>query len=248
MNNLIKVKFENDRPTVSGRELHDFLEVGTEYRHWFPRMCEYGFTDGIDYTPVIFDHPQNHQPITDHQLTIEMAKEICMLQRNERGKQARQYFIQLEKLWNTPEQVMARALKMADQQIQEAHHRIYALEQTVEQQRSKVMLADAITGSAESMLIGEFVRFLTQNGMNIGRNRFFEVLRDSGLLCKSESLWNKPTQLGMNLGLFELREHLNGNGSVCVTTTLVTPKGQEYFIARYLYGKSVDIPLELKGA
>lgn len=76
MNELIKVNYDSERPTVSARDLHEFLEVATDYRHWFPRMCEYGFTESIDYTPVIFDHPQNGQPTKDYQLTIEMAKEI----------------------------------------------------------------------------------------------------------------------------------------------------------------------------
>lgn len=115
----MKVNFENERPTVLSRDLHEFLEVDTPYRLWFPRMCEYGFNEGIDYTPYNFVHPQNHQEVTDHQLTIEMAKEIAMLQRNEKGKQARTYFIQLEKEWNSPEKVMARALRIADKKMAE---------------------------------------------------------------------------------------------------------------------------------
>lgn len=106
MNEIIKINYDNDRPTVLARDLHDFLEVQTPYHKWFPRMCEYGFTENVDYAVTDnFVHnpaggPQHQQ---DAQLTIEMAKEICMLQRNERGKQARQYFIQLEKDWNSPE-------------------------------------------------------------------------------------------------------------------------------------------------
>jgi len=74
--------------TVSGRELHSFLQADTPYRLWFPRMCEYGFIEGMDYTPYIFVHPQNKQESTDHQLTIEMAKEISMLQRRKWGEYA----------------------------------------------------------------------------------------------------------------------------------------------------------------
>lgn len=98
MNELIKVSLnENQEPIVSGRELHKFLEIKTEYRHWFPRMCEYGFIDGVDYTPVIFDHPKNKQSTIDHAITLDMAKEIAMIQRTEKGKQARRYFIKCEK-------------------------------------------------------------------------------------------------------------------------------------------------------
>lgn len=93
MNEIIKVNYDSERPTVMGRELHEMLEVGTEYRHWFPRMCEYGFTENVDYIATVQKRPTaqgNETTYTDHQLTIEMAKEICMLQRSEKGKQARQ--------------------------------------------------------------------------------------------------------------------------------------------------------------
>ena len=116
MNDLIKVNYENDRPTVLARELHEFLEVKTAYKDWFPRMCEYGFLEGTDFCSFLSESTGG-RPAQDAQLTIEMAKEICMLQRNEKGKQARQYFIQLEKDWNSPEKVMARALKIADKKI-----------------------------------------------------------------------------------------------------------------------------------
>lgn len=116
MNELIKVDYSTDRPTVSARELHEFLEVKTAYKDWFPRMCEYGFTEGQDFCSFLSESTGG-RPAQDAQLTIDMAKELCMLQRNERGKQARQYFIQLEKDWNSPEKVMARALQIAEQKL-----------------------------------------------------------------------------------------------------------------------------------
>ena len=104
MNELLKVNLnDKQEPIISGRELHKVLEVKTEYRHWFKRMVDYGFTENADYTPVIFDHPQNKQPTTDHALKLDMAKEIAMLQRNEKGKQVRQYFIEVEKEYNSPD-------------------------------------------------------------------------------------------------------------------------------------------------
>lgn len=119
MNELIKVAYDNDCPTVSGRDLHEFLEVSTKYADWFHRMCEYGFSDGVDYFSFLRNRSDGlpGKPLTDHQLTIDMAKELCMIQRNEKGKQARQYFLQLERDWNSPEKVMARALKIADKKI-----------------------------------------------------------------------------------------------------------------------------------
>lgn len=98
MNELVKIHTDNaDRPTVMGRELHEALKIETPYRIWFPRMCEYGFSEREDYTPYIFVHPQNKQEITDHQITLDMAKEICMIQRSEIGSKIRRYFIEAEK-------------------------------------------------------------------------------------------------------------------------------------------------------
>lgn len=126
VNNLIPIDYENpDRPTVSGRELHEFLGIGADYRHWFPRMCEYGFTGGEDFNSVKIDRVQNEcgrkvtRTVDDHQLTIPMAKELCMIQRNERGKQARQYFLQVEQMWNSPEAIMRRAVLIACKQNEE---------------------------------------------------------------------------------------------------------------------------------
>lgn len=125
MNELIKVTYTSDRPTVSARDLHEFLEVKTAYKDWFPRMCEYGFAEGQDFNLLKNERVEREgdrmvsRTVNDAQLTIEMAKEICMLQRNEKGKIARQYFIQLEKDWNSPERVMARALQIAEQTLSE---------------------------------------------------------------------------------------------------------------------------------
>lgn len=123
MRELIPVSYDNpERPTVSGRELHDFLEIKTAYKDWFPRMCEYGFTEGEDFNPLRIERVQDEggrmvsRTVDDHQLTIPMAKELCMIQRNERGKQARQYFLAVEAKWNSPEAVMRRAVLIAQKQ------------------------------------------------------------------------------------------------------------------------------------
>lgn len=247
MNELIKVNYENDRPTVLARDLHEFLEVETPFRLWFPRMAEYGFNEGNDYTPYIFVHPQNHQETTDYQLTIEMAKEICMLQRNERGKQARQYFIQLEKDWNSPELVMARALKMANSRIGSLEERTIHLEQKIEQDKPKVLFADAVSTSKNAILIGELAKILRQNGVEMGQTRLFRWLRDNGYLIKRQgSDYNMPTQKAMELGLFEIKEtcitHSDGHTSVN-RTPKVTGKGQVYFVNKILMNKHNQIEL-----
>lgn len=123
LNNLIPISYDNpERPTVSGRELHEFLQVKTAYKDWFPRMVEYGFTEGEDFNSLKIERVQDEggrkvsRTLDDHQLTIPMAKELCMIQRNERGKKARQYFLAVEAQWNSPEAVMRRAVLIAQRQ------------------------------------------------------------------------------------------------------------------------------------
>ena len=120
MNDLIKVSYESERPTVMGRELHEVLGVRTAYKDWFPRMCEYGFTENSDYVAIAQKRATAQGNVTtyiDHQITLEMAKEICMIQRSEIGKKCRAYFLELERKWNSPEAVMARALQFAERQL-----------------------------------------------------------------------------------------------------------------------------------
>ncbi len=230
MNEIIKVNYENERPTVSGRELHGFLEVGTQYKDWFPRMVEYGFIEGLDFSSFLSESTGG-RPATDHQLTIEMSKEIAMIQRNEKGKQARQYFIALEKQWNTPEAVMARALKMAETTIK-------TLQTTVIEQKPKVIFADAVSASKTSILVGDMAKLLKQNGVNMGASRFFTWLRDNGFLIKRKGTdWNMPTQKSMELQLFEIKEtsiaHSDGHTSIS-RTPKITGKGQLYFINKFV--------------
>lgn len=119
MDSLIPISYDNpERPTVSGRELHEFLQVKTAYKDWFPRMVEYGFTEGEDFCSILSESTGG-RPSTDHQLTIPMAKELCMIQRNERGKKARQYFLAVEAQWNSPEAVMRRAVLIADRKVKD---------------------------------------------------------------------------------------------------------------------------------
>lgn len=123
MNEIIKINNDNsDRPTVMGRELHEALEIKTRYDTWFNRMCEYGFTENSDFIAIAQKRATaqgNETTYTDHQLTIDMAKEICMIQRSDIGRKCRQYFIEVEKQWNSPEAIMDRALKYADQKIKQ---------------------------------------------------------------------------------------------------------------------------------
>lgn len=135
MQDLLKINYETEEPTVSARELYDRLNIKSNFTTWFRRMCEYGFEDGKDFFPKM-EESTGGRPSEEFAMKIDMAKEICMLQRSPEGKQIRQYFIDLEKAWNTPEQVFARALKMADQTISSLKDRCKFLGgQVVEQQK-----------------------------------------------------------------------------------------------------------------
>ncbi len=158
----IAVKYDNDNPTVSGRELHAALEVRTQYSIWFDRMCEYGFSEGIDYYSFLNNRSDGlaGKPRTDHQLTIDMAKELCMIQRTEIGKRCREYFINLEKQWNSPDAVMARALQIADQKLELAKQQNGNLIETtavqakqIEEMKPKATYCDMVLQSAGLMPI-----------------------------------------------------------------------------------------------
>ena len=236
MNNLIKVNTnENGDVVVSGRELHEFLEIGTEYAKWFDRMKDYGFIENIDFSVIVkIDNDDTAfggvRKSTDHAIKLDMAKELAMIQRNEKGKQARQYFISIEKEYNSPEKIMARALRIADETINNLRIKI-------QQDKPKVLFADAVSASHTSILIGDLAKLLKQNGYDTGQKRLFEELRQSGYLIKFGSSKNMPTQKSMDMGLFEVKETTinNPDGSIRVTkTTKVTGKGQQYFINMFL--------------
>lgn len=232
---IIPINTENpERITVFARDLHAFLEVDTRFNDWFPRMCEFGFEEGKDFYSFLSKTQNGGRPSRDAELTIDMAKEICMLQRNGKGKIARRYFVELEKAWNSPEKVMARALQIANNQVKQ-------LQAKIEADAPAVFFAEAVTGADTNILIRDMAKLLAQNGADIGGNRLFEVLRRDGYLIKSGSDYNMPTQKAMELGLFFVKEtpRIAKEGAVIDRTTKVTPKGQKYFINRYAPKKAL---------
>ncbi len=240
MNELIKINYETETPTVSARDLHTGLEIKSNFTTWFDRMCEYGFTE-LDYKkcfPNMESGCNGGQNMIDYEISVDMAKQICMIQRSEKGKQYRQYFLDLEKAWNTPEQIFARALKMADKEIEKLKENNAELQENVQRMRPKEIFADAVSASHTSILIGDLAKILRQNGVEIGQRRLFDWLREKGYLIKRKGVdWNGPTQKAMELGLFEIKENTinNPDGSVRINkTTKVTGKGQQYFINKFL--------------
>lgn len=232
MNELINVTLnENHEPVISARQLHTALGVTDRFSRWFERMLAYGFEENSDYVGCEIFHDLARKKVKDYIIKLDMAKEIAMLQRNEKSKEVRQYFIQVEKDFNSPEKIMARALLMADKKV-------HKLEAQIEADRPKVLFADAVSASKSSCLIGELAKILKQNGIDIGQNKLFQWLRSNGyLISRRGDSWNQPTQKSMDLKLFELKKtninHADGH-TTTNTTTKVTGKGQQYFINKFL--------------
>ena len=241
MNEVLKINYETEQPTVSARDLHEKLNIGTQYTKWFERMAEYGFSENVDFQAISqkrLTAQGNETTYIDHNISIDMAKQICMIQRSPEGKQIRQYFLDLEKAWNTPEQIMARALKMANSSIESLKQSNAVLLEDNQRMKPKEIFADAVATSHTSILIGDLAKLLKQNGVETGQKRLFEWLRENGYLIKRKGAdWNMPTQKAMEMKLFEVKESTvnNPDGSVRINkTTKVTGKGQQYFINKFI--------------
>lgn len=239
MEEIIKINYESEQPTVSARELYEGLEIKTKFTMWFERMAEYGFSENADYKtcfPNLGSENHGGQNMVDYEISIDMAKQICMIQRTDKGKQYRQYFLDLEKAWNTPEQVMARALKIANNEIDKLKADNRVLIADTERMKPKEIFADAVSSSKDSCLIGDLAKIICQNGYKIGRNRLFEWMKTNGYLIKGGSSKNMPTQKAMEMKLFEVKEITitTPDGSTDVKrTTKVTGKGQVYFVNKF---------------
>lgn len=238
MNELLKVDF--DTQTVSARDLYTSLSAKYDFTRWC-RSNLRDFVENEDYFATHTDVSTNQyggfKSVTDYRLTINTAKHICLMAKTEEGKKCRQYLIDLENAWNTPEQIMARALIMAKNTINSLKVENKSLTEKIEADKPKTIFADAVATSHTSILVGDLAKLICQNGVQIGQKRLFEWLRDNGYLIKSGNSKNMPTQRYLESGLFEVKESTiqNPDGSVRITkTTKITGKGQQYFVNKFL--------------
>jgi len=233
MNELIRIDFKGDSATVSARDLYRSLEVKTRFSQWVEQNFKM-FKENEDFTSVVGTTLVNNgavRKLQDYAVTIRMAEHLAMMSKTSKGYEVREYFIQVEKDFNSPEKIMARALKIADRKI-------IKLEATIEEQKPKVIFANAVSASHTSILVGDFAKLMRQNGLNFGQNRLFSWLRQNGyLINRKGSSWNMPTQKAMDLGLFEIKEttinHSDGHISINKTPK-ITGKGQLYFAEKLL--------------
>lgn len=233
MDELIKVEVKADTQVVSARELHKGLKIKTRFNEWVSQNFK-EFEGEQDYMSAVTtaDMPNGGvKHINDYILTIDMAKQLCLMSRTELGKKYRKYFLELERKWNDPQEVVKRGYAI----LQNENARLKIENQVM---KPKALFADSVAASHTTILIGELAKILRGNGINIGANRLFQWMRDQGyLISRKGTDYNMPTQRSMNLGLFKIKESTitHSNGSVSISkTTKVTGKGQQYFINKFM--------------
>lgn len=208
--------------TLSARDLHAALSIETAYKDWFPRMCEYGFEEGKDFRSFLRESTGG-RPASDAQITLDMAKELCMIQRTETGRQIRQYFIRVEKEWNSPEKIMARALQLANREL--TGLRVRVAELTVE---NEIMLpkAEYFDELVDRNTLTSFRE--TAKMLGVKPKAFLAFLLERKYVFRDQKGKLLPYE-AKNDGLFALRECFNDKTKWSGTQTLVTPKGRETF-------------------
>lgn len=231
---LINIRYsDSKRPLISARDLYDFLEVSTDFSTWCKRMFDYGFEEEVDFSLLKIGERSVHNK-TDYALTLDCAKEISMIQRTDKGKQARKYFIECEKQLlskniSLPRNYAEALRELADEseRKEKALLELDTAKSTIEENKPKVVFAESVIGSSNSILVRQFAKDLCDDVFSIGQNRLFEWFRNSKYLNKD----NEPYQNYIDMGLFEVITRSIGSGQETFTTktTKITGKGQVYF-------------------
>lgn len=194
MNELLNINYDSERPTVLGRDLHQALGINSNYTTWFKRMCEYGFAEGVDYEAMFqkWNTAQGNETTrTDHQLTIDMAKQLCMIQRTEIGRKFREYFIEVEEAWNSPEAVMARALRIANKELEKVKRETAALEelnaaqaQQIAELQPKVSYYDVVLNCKDALSVSVIAKDYGWSAKKMN-----QYLHEHGVQYKQGGTW-----------------------------------------------------------
>lgn len=218
MEELIAVNMDNQ--TVSARELHKEVGSTERFSAWFERQLQFGFIENEDYTGCKTFNTLAHQELQDYNLSVDMAKQICMVQKNEKAREIRQYLIDLEKAWNTPEQIMSRALKIADQTID-------SLKNQISDMKPKADYFDALVDKKLNTGVRD-----TANELGIKEREFVAFLLKNKYVYRkgSKGELRAYAQYGESgSGLFVLRDAQNKNSGWAGQQMYITPKGKETF-------------------
>ena len=247
MNELIKIEkqiINNDEVnSVTARDLWQALESKQEFTHWVKARLEQAYAveneDYISFDKII-KRETGATKAREYALSLDLAKNIAMLERNEKGNQVRKYFIACEKQLReqqTPQ--LPQTYLEALESLVESEKRNQVLQAKIEQDRPKVAFANAISGSDDSISVGQFAKILKQNGIETGRQRLFNYFRDNGYLIRGRTKdFNMPTQKAMEQGLFEIQEKSVSlkDRTILSLSPRVTAKGQAYFINLFKQG------------
>ena len=215
MENLIPVNYDSEQPTVSARDLHESLNIKTKFNDWFSRMCEYGFQNGIDFNLLKIEQVQIEgvrkvkRDITDYQISVDMAKQICMIQRTPEGKQIRQYFLDLEKAWNTPPFT------------KKGEHKNMNTEQIIELSRKGLELA--LANEEYDLTVSE-----TNAIRDCSRDKLDLVTTSYYLGLQRGCVYKENCNTGYKKEIIDLIEHLENKGELeyiyTILSTYLTPK------------------------
>lgn len=236
MNELIPLTERDGAQAVLGRDLHDFLEVKSNYREWFPRMVEYGFTEGQDYTSKnrrVQDSLGREREATDHVISLDMAKEISMIQRTDKGKQARAYFLECERRAKQPAELsgpelMAKALVEAQATLEAANNKVRELEAPAKSWNTMAAQGGDYSVSAAAKTLSR------DPNIRIGRDQLFRFMRELGWIFRTtgrRAHWEAYQDKSINTGRLAhklSRPFLNertGEMEQPAPTVRVTPKG-----------------------
>jgi len=260
---VVEIIEHDGKQSVNARELHQKLGSKQQFANWIRNRIEkYGFVENQDFCSFnkVIKRENGATTVTEYALSLDMAKELCMVENNEKGRMIRKYFIEVEKKARTQNpfaipQTYSEALLLAANQAKQIEKQQLALEQkkiendklvadgkrkdaTIVRMKPKEVFTDAVAGSKGNCLVGEVAKLITQNGYKIGEKQFFAWLRDNGYLGKKGERYNIPNQqyMGKNPLFYIKRGVRQGDNGVLHTTstTMLTPKGQIYFVNKFL--------------
>ena len=251
MNELIKIEkqiINNDEVnSVNARDLWVALESKQDFSTWIKARLEQAYAvENEDYGVFhkTVENLKGGRPQVEYALSLDLAKNIAMLERNEKGNQIRKYFIACEKQLReqqTPQ--LPQTYLEALESLVESEKRNQALQAKIQADKPKVAFADIVSGSDDSITIGQLAKLLKQAGVDTGRQRLFNYLRDNGYLIRGKTRdFNMPTQKYMDMGLFEIKETSIAlkDKNILSLSPRVTGKGQKYFIDLFT-NKGVNI-------
>lgn len=232
MNDLITVTYNNDRPTVLGRDLHEKLGIKTRYNDWFARMCEFGFVENQDYvcySNLSSENQRGGQNKIDHQLTLDMAKQICMIQRSDLGRQYREYFLEIERRWNDPQAVMARSLIYANRQLETVTGQLEAANKKIEKLEPKAAYFDTVASADGLTSFRETAKLF-----KVAEKTFTKFIEENNLCYRDSHKRLIPYAERQKSGWFEVKEVTITTSTGIKTTiyTKITPKGRTEIFKR----------------